>query len=113
MTKDELNVPGHLGGGGAFCLLTAGTGLQSRCLTERCDSVSAAGHTTGRWHLPKLSPEARAVAAASLVQAHAALLGGVYAGRKEGSTVNVVPQELVEKMFVYYLGVVELDEEPD
>jgi len=57
--------------------------------------------------LSKLSPEARAVAAASLVQAHAAMLGGVYAGRKAGSTVNVVPQELIEKMFSHYLGVVD------
>jgi hypothetical protein len=58
-------------------------------------------------YLPKISPEAQAVAAASLVQAHAAILGGVYAGRKEGSTVSVVPQELIEKMFSHYMAVIE------
>jgi hypothetical protein len=57
----------------------------------------------------KLSEEARAVAAASLVQAHAAILGGVYAGRRQGSTVSVVPQELIEKLFTHYLSVVERD----
>jgi hypothetical protein len=57
----------------------------------------------------KISDEARAVAAASLVQAHAAILGGVYAGRKPGATVNVIPQELIERLFTHYLGVVERD----
>jgi hypothetical protein len=55
----------------------------------------------------KISDEARAVAAASLVQAHAAILGGVYAGRKPGTTVSVIPQELIEKLFAHYLEVVE------
>ena len=54
-----------------------------------------------------MSREAQAVAAASLVQAHAAILGGVYAGRKVGSGVSVAPQDLVEKMFAHYMGVVE------
>jgi hypothetical protein len=56
-----------------------------------------------------ISDEARAVAAASLVQAHAAILSGVYAGRKPGATVNVIPQELIERLFTHYLGVVERD----
>jgi len=59
--------------------------------------------------MAKLSEEARAVAAASLVQAHAAMLGGVYAGRRPGSNVSVIPQELIEKLFAHYLGVVERD----
>jgi len=57
----------------------------------------------------KLSEEARAVAAASLVQAHAAILGGVYAGRRQGANVSVIPQELIEKLFTHYLGIVERD----
>lgn len=63
----------------------------------------------GGLRVGRISEEARAVAAASLVQAHAAILGGVYAGRKEGAAVNVIPHELVEKMFTHYLGVVDRD----
>jgi hypothetical protein len=61
----------------------------------------------GMNRVTKISDEARAVAAASLVQAHATILGGVYAGRRAGATVNVIPQELIERLFSHYLGVVE------
>lgn len=58
--------------------------------------------------MPKgISEEAKCVAAASLVQAHAAILGGVYAGRKPGAPVHAKPHELVERLYSHFLGVIE------
>lgn len=62
--------------------------------------------------LSKISDEAKAVAAASLVQSHATILAGVYAGRKQGSPVHVQPHELVEKLYAHFLKVVESEGSP-